>query len=70
MYDERLARMFEFYLSGSELAFRRSGHMVFQIQLARTQSAVPLARDYIYAAEADQTAAESRDHATIPALIQ
>ncbi len=25
--------MFEFYLAGSELAFRRMGHMVWQIQL-------------------------------------
>jgi len=39
--------MFEFYLSGAELAFRRSGHMVWQMQLARRQDAVPLTRDYI-----------------------
>jgi len=49
--DERFCRMWEFYLVGSELAFRREGHMVFQIQLARSQSAVPLTRDYITAAE-------------------
>ena len=36
LYDERFCRMFEFYLCGSEMAFRREGHMVFQIQLART----------------------------------
>ena len=47
MYDERFLRMFEFYLSGAELAFRRSGHMVWQMQLARRQDAVPLTRDYI-----------------------
>ncbi|MCW3473129.1 SAM-dependent methyltransferase [Limobrevibacterium gyesilva] len=47
LYDERFCRMFEFYLSGSELAFRREGHMVFQIQLARDQRAVPLSRDYM-----------------------
>ena len=51
LYDERFCRMFEFYLSGSELAFRREGHMVFQIQLARDQTAVPLTRDYITVAE-------------------
>jgi len=39
--------MFEFYLAGSEIAFRREGHMVFQIQLAHQQTAVPLTRDYI-----------------------
>jgi cyclopropane-fatty-acyl-phospholipid synthase len=47
LYDERFCRMFEFYLAGSELAFRRQGHMVFQIQLAHGATAVPLARDYI-----------------------
>ena len=43
--------MFEFYLCGAELAFRREGHMVFQIQLAHRQTAVPLTRDYITASE-------------------
>jgi cyclopropane-fatty-acyl-phospholipid synthase len=49
IYDERFCRMFEFYLSSSELAFRRGGNMVFQIQLAARQDAVPLTRDYLYA---------------------
>jgi cyclopropane-fatty-acyl-phospholipid synthase len=44
--------MFEFYLCGSELAFRRGGHMVFQIQLGARQDAVPLTRDYLYPAHA------------------
>jgi len=52
LYDERFCRMFEFYLSGSEIAFRREGHMVFQIQLAHQQTAVPLTRDYITRNEA------------------
>ncbi len=47
LYDERLCRMFEFYLAGSELAFRRQGHMVWQAQLAHRHDAVPLTRDYI-----------------------
>jgi cyclopropane-fatty-acyl-phospholipid synthase len=47
IYDERFCRMFEFYLCGSELAFRREGQIVFQIQLTRDQTAVPLTRDYI-----------------------
>lgn len=52
LYDERFCRMWEFYLAGSEAAFR-SGHMnVFQIQLVRDQAAVPLTRDYVAAAEA------------------
>ncbi len=47
LYDERFLRMFEFYLAGAELAFRRKGHMVWQMQLARQVDAVPLTRDYI-----------------------
>ena len=51
LYDERFCRMFEFYLAGSELAFRREQHDVFQIQLAREQNALPLTRDYMFDAE-------------------
>ena len=47
LYDERFCRMWEWYLIASELAFRRLGHMVFQLQLAKRQDAVPLTRDYI-----------------------
>lgn len=47
MYDERFCRMWEFYLAASEVAFREHGHMVFQLQLARKQTAVPLSRDYL-----------------------
>ena len=52
LYDERFCRMFEFYLAGSELSFRRENMMVFQMQLAHRQDAVPLTRDYIAANEA------------------
>ena len=51
MYDERFCRMFEFYLAGSELAFRRQDHMNWQVQLAKTRQTVPLSRDYIVDAE-------------------
>lgn len=47
IYDERFCRMWEFYLAGCEMAFRRGRMMVFQIQLARRRDAVPLTRDYI-----------------------
>ena len=46
-HDECFLRMFEFYLSGSEVGFRRSGYMVWQLQLARQHGAVPLSRDYL-----------------------
>ncbi len=52
LYDERFCRMWEFYLAGSETAFRVDGHMVFQIQLAKRQNVVPLTRDYIGKREA------------------
>jgi cyclopropane-fatty-acyl-phospholipid synthase len=47
IYDERFCRMWEFYLIGCEIAFRRMNQMVFQIQIARRQEAVPLTRDYM-----------------------
>jgi cyclopropane-fatty-acyl-phospholipid synthase len=58
LYDERFCRMWEFYLAGSECAFRHSGHVIFQIQMARRQDAVPLTRDYIHAFEAAHPLAE------------
>jgi len=48
---EAFCRMWEFYLAASEVGFRRAGHMVFQIQLAKRQDAVPLTRGYIGEAE-------------------
>ncbi len=51
LYDERFCRMFEFYLAGSELAFRMNDHMNFQIQLTHDQEALPLTRDYMFEAE-------------------
>ncbi len=47
IYDERFCRMWEFYLAGSEMAFRHDGEVVFQVQIARRQDAVPLTRDYM-----------------------
>ncbi|HML90834.1 cyclopropane-fatty-acyl-phospholipid synthase family protein [Methyloceanibacter sp.] len=46
-YDERFCRMWRFYLVVSEMAFRYNNHVVFQIQLAKRQDAVPLTRDYL-----------------------
>ena len=51
IYDERFCRMWEFYLAGSEAAFRWQDLMVFQIQLTRRNDIVPLTRDYIGKAE-------------------
>jgi len=47
IYDDRFYRMWEFYLTASEIAFRRQDLMVFQMQLAKQVDAVPLTRDYM-----------------------
>jgi cyclopropane-fatty-acyl-phospholipid synthase len=47
LYDERFCRMWEFYLTACEVAFRRLDQMVFQIQLTKRRDAVPLTRDYM-----------------------
>jgi len=47
LYDERFCRMWEFYLAASEVAFRRQGHMVAQIQLTRSVDVLPYTRTYI-----------------------
>ena len=51
LYDERFCRMWEFYLAGSEAAFRWQDLMVFQIQMAKSHEAVPITRDYIHEVE-------------------
>lgn len=48
LYDERFCRMFEFYLAGSECAFRYQGHIVFQAQMSRSVTSVPPTRAYLY----------------------
>ena len=52
LYDERFFRMWEFYLAGSEVAFRHDRMFIFQIQIARHQDAVPYQRGYIAEREA------------------
>jgi cyclopropane-fatty-acyl-phospholipid synthase len=47
LYDERFCRMWEMYLTGSEIAFRRQGHLVFQMQMAKAVDTAPLTRDYM-----------------------
>ena len=60
IYDERFCRMWELYLIGSEIAFRRHDHMVFQMQLAKAVDTVPLTRDYLLDWEREQSAASDR----------
>jgi cyclopropane-fatty-acyl-phospholipid synthase len=58
LYDERFARMWEFYLASSEMAFRKQNLMNFQIQFSKRQGIVPLTRDYITREEAKLRALE------------
>ena len=54
IYDEPFCRMWRFYLVVSELAFRQNGHVVFQVQLAKKQDAVPLTRDYLVHSQGEE----------------
>ncbi|MGM4891639.1 cyclopropane-fatty-acyl-phospholipid synthase family protein [Tardiphaga sp. 709] len=59
LYDERFARMWEFYLAASEMSFRMQNVMNFQIQLTKRQDVVPFTRDYI-GREEDRLRAKER----------
>ena len=48
MFDERFFRMFEFYLSSCEAAFKYGDQVVYQFQLSKKLDTVPVTRDYIY----------------------
>ena len=60
LYDERFARMWEFYLAAAEMSFRKQNMMNFQIQLTKRQGVVPMTRDYIARGEAELRAREQR----------
>lgn len=47
MYDERFARMWEFYLISAEMMFRTGSQLVFHMQMSRKRDAAPIVRDYI-----------------------
>ena len=47
LYDERFCRMWEYYLAAAQVAFECEDLVVFQIQLAKQGSTVPITRDYL-----------------------
>lgn len=57
IYSERFCRMWRFYLAISEAAFRGGDLVVFQFQLGRRGSAVPVTRDYLYATAGEKAEA-------------
>ena len=58
LYDERFLRMFEFYLAGSELSFRRMRLINWQLQLTLRVDTLPLSRDYMF--EQERAAADEQ----------
>ena len=48
MFDEKFFRMWEFYLTSCELAFKLEDQVVFQFQLTKDLTIAPTTRDYIY----------------------
>jgi cyclopropane-fatty-acyl-phospholipid synthase len=48
MFDERFVRMWRYYLTASEMSFAELGLVIFQIQMAHDQHAVPTNREYLY----------------------
>jgi cyclopropane-fatty-acyl-phospholipid synthase len=51
IYGEQFCLMWEYYLASCEVAFRNQDLMVFQIQLVRDKSVIPITRDYLYETE-------------------
>ena len=47
LYDERLFRMWQFYLAGAEQSFRHGSMVNFHIQSVKRRSALPMTRDYM-----------------------
>ncbi len=48
MFDEKFFRMWEFYLTGCEMAFKWGDQVVYQFQLTKNYTSTPVTRDYIY----------------------
>lgn len=52
LYDERFFRMWTYYLAGSYVSFVNGGLVNYQLQFARSRTALPITRDYMLEAEA------------------
>ena len=48
IFDEKFFRMWEFYLTSCEMAFKWGDQVVYQLQLIKNFSSTPIRRDYIY----------------------
>lgn len=61
---EKFCRMWEFYLAGSEAAFRYQNLMVFQLQLVKRLDTLPLTRDYMLDTER-RLRSQKREHLSV-----
>ena len=52
LYDERLYRLWEFYLAGPVMLFETGSGCDYQVQFIRDRRALPITRDYVTEAEA------------------
>lgn len=50
-WGKHFLHMWEYYLASCEVAFRKRGYMVFQIQMVKNPDSASLTRDYIYEKE-------------------
>ena len=55
IFDERFFRMWEFYLTGCEIAFKWGDQVVYQLQLTKSYTSTPITRDYIYQQYVDKS---------------
>ena len=51
LYDERFFRMWQFYLTGAEAAFRHGGLVNWQLQYVKQRDAIPMTWDYMFEEE-------------------
>ena len=57
---EEFARLWEFYLAGSESMFRHQGLVVFQLQLIKNINTIPITRNYMFEDETDLSIRDGR----------
>ncbi len=55
MFDEKFFRMWEFYLTSCESAFKWGDQVVYQFQLTKNYTSTPTTRDYIYLTQLDKS---------------
>jgi len=62
LYDQRLFRMWQFYLAGAEQAFRNGSMVNFHIQSVKRLDVLPMTRDYI---QTDAAALSAKEEAPL-----